>query len=93
MQSLEQMLNSSKLIVKGNDEIKCTFANNSRRYKIINDESKQIKVVDVVDGFSWGQGASVKGAVISALRCGVPLKEINFNGYYVPVKECIQAVK
>lgn len=88
------MLNSNKVVVKCNDEVdKCTFANHSRRYKIVNADNEQVKVVDVVDGFNWGQGASVKGAVISALRCGVPLKEINFNGHYVPVKECIQAVK
>ena len=90
---LEQMLNSGIIVVKGNDEVKCTFANEGRRYKIVNSDNEQVKVIDVVDGFSWGQGASVKGAVISALRCGVPLKEINFNGHYVPVKECIQAVK
>lgn len=93
MISLEQLIDLERIIVKGDNDVEVkTFANNGRKFKIVNDENGRFKVIDF-DGFAMGQGASVKGAVIGALVCGVRLREINFNGHYVPVKECLEAVK
>lgn len=91
--NLEQMISLGKVTIKGDDVIGCeTVANKGLRYKITDTESGRFQVVDM-EGFAFGDGASIKGAVISALRCGVRMKDINFNGHWVPVKECIQAVK
>lgn len=93
MVSLEQLIDSKRITIKGDNDVEVkTFANNGRKFKIVNDENGKFKVIDF-DGFAMGQGASVKGAVIGALVCGVRLREINFNGHYVPVQECLQVVK
>ena len=91
--NIEQLINRKNIVIKSDNDVEVkTFANNGRRFKIVNDENGKFKVIDF-DGFAMGQGASVKGAVIGALICGVPLREINFNGYYVPVRECLEVVK
>ena len=64
----------------------------SRKYTITNDETDgRIKVIDC-DGFAFSDAESVKGAVIGALVLGIRLKDIDFNGNYVPIKECLQVV-
>ena len=61
---------------------------------IINDEEvvEKFNVVDV-NNEVFSSSVSVKGAVIGALAVGIPLKTINFNGNWVPIKECIKAVQ
>ena len=64
-----------------------------RRYKIINEEDNKIfKVISVENNDTWSEGHSVKGAVIGALVSGIQLKNIDFNGYYVPIQECLDVV-
>lgn len=68
-------------------------AKNLYDFKLSLDETtKQFKVTGK-DGHIWGQGASVKGAMISAMNCGVQLRDIDIHEFYVPIKECIKAVK
>lgn len=63
-----------------------------RKYVIINNEiDNRIKIVDC-DGFAFSDAKSVKGAVIGALVLGIRLKDIDFNGNYVPIKECLEVV-
>ena len=67
----------------------------SFKYKYIienNDIDGRFKVLDV-DGFAFGDSVSIKGAVIGALAVGIKLRDINFNGYWVPVREVLQAVE
>lgn len=45
------------------------------------------------DGHVWGDGASTKGAIISACNCGVRLKDIDIHEAYVPLQEVINAIK
>ncbi len=91
--NLEEMISLGKVSIKGDDVTgRKTLENKGMKYQITDTESGRFQVIDM-DGFAFGDGASVKGAVISALRCGVRLRDINFNGYWVPIKECIQAVK
>lgn len=45
------------------------------------------------DGHIWGAGASTKGAMISALNCGVRLKDVDISEAWVPIKEVLNAVK
>ena len=93
MISLEDLIKSEKVTVKGDNVIgRETIENCGLKYKITDTESGRFQVIDM-EGFAFGDGASIKGAVISALRCGVRMKDINFNGHWVPVRECIQAVK
>ncbi|MBO5478549.1 MAG: hypothetical protein J6J36_08115 [Clostridia bacterium] len=93
MISLEQLIDLKRITVKGDNEVEInTLANKGMKYKIINDETGRFKVIDM-EGFAMGDSPSIKGAVISALACGVPLREINFNGHWVPVRECLEAVK
>lgn len=64
-----------------------------RQYKIINEEDNKIfKVISVENNDTWSEGYSVKGAVIGALVSGIQLKNIDFNGYYVPIQECLDVV-
>jgi len=91
--NIESLIQSGKVTIKGDDVIgRRTITNRGLRYKITDTESGRFQVVDM-EGFAFGDGASIKGAVISALKCGVRMRDINFNGHWVPVKECIQAVK
>lgn len=63
-----------------------------RKYVIINNEiDNRIKIVDC-DGFAFSDAETVKGAVIGALALGIRLRDIDFNGYYVPIKECLEVV-
>ena len=65
--------------------------NNKKEYKLIsvshNGEEIEYKVVGLSDGFAWGKGKSIKGAIISALINKVQLNQIDFNGHWVPIKE------
>ena len=71
--------------------------NKKPNYKIItvshNGENLEYKVVGLTDGFPWGKGKSVKGAVIASLIAGIRLKDIDFNNHWVPIKECLEVVK
>lgn len=90
---IQSLIKSGKVSVKGDDVIGCeTVKNCGLKYKITDTESGRFQVIDM-KGFAFGDGASIKGAVISALRCGVRMKDINFNGHWVPIRECLQAVK
>ena len=63
-------------------------------YKLaLNEATQEYEVTSTKDGFRWGAGKSTKGAMISALRQGIPLKKIDITCAYVPVKEVIEAVK
>lgn len=68
----------------------------NKNYKLIStkigEEQIEYKVVDQ-EGFAWGKGKSIKGAVIGALVNQIRLNNIDFNGYWVPVYECIAVVK
>lgn len=91
--NLENLISLGKVSIKGDDVTgRRTLENKGMKYQITDTESGRFQVIDM-EGFAFGDGASVKGAVISALRCGVRLRDINFNGHWVPIKECIQAVK
>lgn len=71
--------------------------NKKPNYKIItvshNGEDIEYEVVGLSDGFAWGKGKSVKGAVIGAMISGIRLKDIDFNKHWVPVTECLAVVK
>lgn len=91
--NIQELLNSKRITVKGDNEVECnTLANKGMKFKIVNDETGRFKVVDM-EGFAMSDSNSIKGAVIGALACGVPLREINFNEHFVPIKECIEAVR
>lgn len=91
--NLENLISLGKVSIKGDDVTgRRTLENKGFKYQITNTDSGRFQVIDM-EGFPFGDGASTKGAVISALRCGVRLRDINFNGHWVPIKECIQAVK
>ena len=63
-------------------------------YKLaLNETTKEFEVISTKDGHRWGAGKTTKGAVISACRCGVRLKDINLSAGYVPIKEVIEAIK
>lgn len=59
----------------------------------LDNASKRYQVVSNKDGHIWGDGASTKGAVISACRCGIRLRDIDLHEAYVPIKEIIEAIK
>ena len=90
---IESLIKSGKVSIKGDNVISVeTVENCGLKYKITDTDSGRFQVIDM-EGFAFGDGASIKGAVISALRCGVRMRDINFNGHWVPVRECLQAVK
>lgn len=63
-------------------------------YKLaLNEATQEFEVISTKDGYRWGAGKTTKGAVISACRCGVRLKDINLSAGYVPIKEVIEAIK
>lgn len=63
----------------------------SRKYKIVSEDGKVFKVISV-ENEVWSEAHSTKGAVIGAMVCGIRLKDIDFNGNYVPIKECLEVV-
>lgn len=63
-----------------------------REYKIVNEDNEVFKVICVENEETWGEGYSVKGAVIGALISGIQLRNIDFNGHYVPIQECLDVV-
>ena len=63
-------------------KFKLALDNVNKRYQVVGN-----------DGHIWGDGASTKGAVISACRCGIRLKDIDLSEAYVPIKEVISAIK
>ena len=63
-------------------------------YKLaLNEVTKEYEVLSTKDGHRWGAGASTKGAVISACRCGIKLKDIDLHEAYVPIQEVIEVIK
>ena len=64
------------------------------KFKLALDETTQrYQVIGIKDGHVWGDGASTKGAVISACNCGCQLKDIDIREAWVPLKEVISAIK
>ena len=62
-------------------------------YKLALNEVTNRFEVKGKDGHIWGEGASTKGAMISALNCGVRLREIDIRDFYVPIREVIEIIK
>ena len=63
-------------------------------FKLALDEvTNTFKVTSNKDGFVWGEGASVKGAMISALHQGIRLRDVDIRDHYVPIKEVLNVVK
>lgn len=62
-------------------------------YKLSLNEATNRFEVKGKDGHIWGEGASTKGAMISALNCGIQLRKIDIHDYYVPIKEIIEIIK
>lgn len=60
---------------------------------VFEEKTDEFKVKSFDDGFEWGIGKTPKGAVISALRQGIRMKNIDLNDIYVPIHECIRCVK
>lgn len=61
---------------------------------VINDEEtiEKYKIVNEDDEV-FSDSYSTKGAVIGAMAVGISLRDINFNGHWVPIKDCIKAVQ
>lgn len=59
----------------------------------LNEATQEFEVTSNKDGFRWGAGKSTKGAMISAMRQGIQLRNIDISEAYVPIKEVIKAVK
>lgn len=70
-------------------------AKNLYDYKLaLNEVTKEYEVTSNKDGHRWGAGKTVKGALISALNCGVRLKKIDTSEEdWIPVHEILQAVR
>lgn len=64
-----------------------------RDFKLRLNELTQEFEVSGKDGHVWGAGKSSKGAVISACRCGVQLRDIDLSEAYVPIREVIAVIK
>ena len=62
-------------------------------FKLALDETKKEFTVTGKDGFVWGRGKSTKGAMISALHQGIPLRNVDIRDHYVPIKEVLDVVK
>lgn len=62
-------------------------------YKLALNEATNRFEVKGKDGHIWGEGASTKGAMISALNCGIRLREIDIHDHYVPIREVIEVIK
>ena len=63
------------------------------KYEIRSESSDNVQVVEINTGESYSSSKSVKGAVIGALAIGINLSTINFNNHWVPIRECIRAVR
>lgn len=67
---------------------------NLYKFRLALDEvTDTFKVTSNEDGFVWGEGASVKGAMISALHQGIQLRDVDIRDHYVPIKEVLDVVK
>ena len=63
-------------------------------YKLaLNELTQEFEVTCLKDGHVWGAGKSTKGAMISALNCGIRLREIDIHDHYVPIREVIEVIK
>lgn len=63
-------------------------------YKLsLNEATQEFEVRSLEDNFRWGAGKSTKGAMISAMRQGIQLRDIDITEAYVPIKEVIRAIK
>ena len=60
---------------------------------VLNEMTDEFEVQSLEDGFAWGKGKSPKGAIIGALRQGVRMGDIDISAAYVPIQECLEAVK
>ena len=60
---------------------------------VLEEETEEYRVESLDDGFVWSRGKSTKGAIIGALRQGIPMREIDISEAYVPIHECLQAVR
>lgn len=60
---------------------------------VLNELTNEYEIEAFEDGFIWGRGKSPKGAVISALNQGIRMKDIDLGRTYVPIHECLEAIK
>lgn len=60
---------------------------------VLDEATNEFQVKSFKDGFAWGKGASPKGAVISALKQGIRMNKIDLGNTYVPIHECLDAVR
>lgn len=44
-------------------------------------EAPVFQVVDTKDNFRRAEAKTARGAVLGAIACGVPLRDIDFNGF------------
>ena len=65
---------------------KITHKNYFKFRVVLNEFTSKFEVIGQ-DDFVWAEATSPTGAVNGALACGVPLKEINYNGHYVKFRE------
>ena len=67
-----------KITIKSKDLFKFKVILNkiTEKYEVIGD-----------DGWIWAEATNATGAVNGALACGVPLKDISYNGNYVSFKD------
>ena len=69
------------------------MSKNNYKYEIVSESSDNVKIVEIKTGDTYSSSKSVKGAVIGALAIGIRLNTIDFNNNWVPVGECLQAVR
>ena len=63
------------------------------KFKLVFDKVSQQYQVKDKEEFVWAQSPTTKGAVITACRQGIRLRDIHLKGGYVPIKEVIKALK
>ena len=44
-------------------------------------EAPVFQVIDTKDNFRRAEAKTARGAVLGAIACGVPLRDIDFNGF------------
>ena len=44
-------------------------------------EAPVFQVIDVKDNFRRAEAKTARGAVLGAIACGIPLRDIDFNGF------------
>lgn len=76
-----------KQIEKPTGKIGRITLKNYFKFRVVLDEFTSKFQVIGADDFIWSEATSATGAVNGALACGVPLRDINYNGHYVKFKE------